>query len=279
MKKVVMYIILCFFVSYLIVSDFSLLEASEKTMSKLPKELEGVTVIENLGKTIPLDLSFTDHNGRIVTINDFFKKENPVVIVMAYYTCPMLCSLVLNGVNKAIKDMDWLLGEKFDVVTVSIDPRDGTDVAREKRKNYLTEYGKIPNPEEKDIWPFLTTTSENSKILADSLGFKYKWDEYQQEYAHTAVVFVLTPNGQISRYLYGIEPSSNDMKMALLEASEGKIGNIIERFILFCYHYDPINKKYALYSIKLMQIGGFFTCLLLGFFLIKHWRREFTSSF
>ncbi|SYZ72600.1 Electron transport protein SCO1/SenC [Candidatus Zixiibacteriota bacterium] len=234
-------------------------------------ELRKMDVVEHPDARIPLDLTFVDDSGKTVTIGDYFNQGKPVILDMAYYTCPMLCNLVMNGIAQGVKQINLLPGRDFQIVTVSIDPRDSVSLAAAKRANYLKSIGK---PGIDAGWRFLTGPAENSKALADALGFEYYYDEAKGQYAHPAVIFVLTADGRISRYLYGIEFKPNDLRLALLEASEGKIGNTVDRILLYCYHYDPEAKGYVLFAANVMKLGGLITLVLLTAILAFLWIRE-----
>jgi len=183
----------------------------------------------------------------------------------------MLCTMVINGMLNGLKGVAYTIGTEFEVVTISIDQRDTPVIAAAKKANYLKAYGRV---EAENGWHFLTGTEENVRRLAQAVGFQYRWDERQQEFAHPAVLFLLTPEAKVSRYLYGILFDSHDLRLGLLEASEGKIGSTLEQFILFCYHYDPVGKKYALYATNVMKLGGALTVAILGTWLAILWRRE-----
>ncbi|MEW6051537.1 MAG: SCO family protein [Candidatus Zixiibacteriota bacterium] len=236
-----------------------------------PPEFAGVGIEEHLGEKLPLDLAFTDDHGRPVTLQEFLGQGKPVVLNMVYYQCPMLCNLVLNGVTNAVKQIGWIPGEQFRMVAISINPRETYDLAAAKKLSYLTE---LSRPEAEAGWSFLVGTEANSKALAESLGFHYRYDSESKEFVHTAATFILTPDGTISRYLYGIEYNPRDLKLALLEASEGKTGSTLDRLILYCYHYDPQAKGYVLFAENVMKVGGGLTALLLGLALFILWRRE-----
>jgi protein SCO1/2 len=245
---------------------------------KIPVELEGVGVVEHRGESIPLDLRFIDENGLPVTLRQYFTTGRPVILNLAYYSCPMLCTMVLNGLvmgnggaGNGLRGVAWSPGTDFEVISVSIDPRDTPAIARAKKANYLKAYGR---PETADGWHFLTGAEADIKTLTRAVGFSYRWDERQQQFAHAAVIFMLTPEGKISRYLYGIEYSPRDLRLGLMEASQGKIGSALEQILLFCYHYDPVSRKYALYATNLMRLGGCITALLLSGLLAGYWRRE-----
>ncbi len=240
-------------------------------MDKPPAELQAIDVQEHLGDIIPMDLSFTDESGKSVRLSEYFKKGRPVILTMAYYKCPMLCTLVLNAAGQVAKEMPWKPGNEYQMVTVSIDPTETPELARVKKENYIKFIGK---PAIEDGWHFLTGKEENSKKLADALGFKYYYVEERKEYAHPAVAFILTDEGKIARYHYGIQFKERDVRLSLIEASEGKIGDSIDRLILYCFHYDPAAKGYVLMATNVMKLGGLMTVVLLGGFLMIMWRRE-----
>lgn len=242
--------------------------SSQVVLDSVP-ELRDVTIDEHLGSKVPLNLVFTDQNGRRVTLGDYFKAGKPVILNLAYYECPMLCSIVLNGVGSAVKQLDWLPGDKFEMVVVSFNPRETYSLAAAKRENYLKELNR-PGAD----WTFLVGDSSQSQALANALGFKYFYDEKTHEYAHTAAAFILTPDGTISRYLYGIEFNPKDVRLALLEASKGEIGTTLDKLILYCYHYDPNAKGYVVMATNVMRIGGVMSVGLLALFLALLWRSD-----
>ena len=245
--------------------------AAQVILDKAP-ELQGVGIEEHPGAQLPLDAKFLDQTGASVKLGDYFKDGKPVILNMVYYSCPMLCNLVLNGLTTAVKQMDWVPGKEFRMLAVSINPREGFSLASAKRANYLKDLGKA---EAADGWSFTVGEESQSKRLADTLGYHYYWDEKQQEYAHTAVTFIVTPDGRVSRYLYGIEYDPKDLRLALMEASEGKLGSTLDRLILYCYHYDPLAKGYVLFANNVMKLGGAATVLLLGVFLgTMRWREQ-----
>ena len=254
----------------LVVYSFSCPVSAQRLQKNAP-ELRGIDVKEHLGTTIPLDLTFTDESGDQIALRNCFQKDKPIVLTLAYYECPMLCTLVLNGLSETIKKLDWIPGKQYDLVTVSIDPEETSQLARAKRERYLESIGKGMV---QDGWKFLVGEEEQIKQLADAVGFHYFYDQKQDEYAHPAVVFVLTDQGVVSRYLYGIEHSPNDLKLAILEASQGKVGTIIDRVLLFCYHYDPAGKKYALMATNVMRLGGVATVICLGLLVGVLWLKE-----
>lgn len=237
----------------------------------LPAEMEGMQIVEKPGTHLPADLAFTNHLGKPVTLGSLFDGQRPVVLVLAYYKCPMLCTMVLNGLKDGMRDLAWTAGKEYRVVTVSIDPRDDVQAALEKRAVYLKSYGRMV---EDDAWDFLVGTPENVKKLADTVGFGFRWLEERQEFGHSAGAFVFTPAGVLSRTLFGITFSGRDLRLAMTEASEGKLGTAWDKVLLFCYHYDPSSKSYVLAATRVMRLGGLLTMVLLGFFLVAMWKRE-----
>ena len=233
-------------------------------------ELMGIDIIEHLGDSLPLNLSFVDDNGNNVTLSDYFKGDKPVLLTLGYYECPMLCNLVFNGVSEGIKELGWVPGEKYEVVSVSIDPLETFELAAAKKANYIKN---LEMPEAAAGWHFLVTGSENAKTLADAIGFEYYYVEDRDEYAHAAAAYLISPEGVISRYLYGIQYTGTNLKLGLLEASEGKIGSTLDRILLYCYRYDPDAKGYVLFAQNAMRVGGvatvFLIALLVGSLYLK----------
>ena len=233
-------------------------------------ELMGIDIIEHLGDSLPLNLSFVDDNGNKVTLSDYFKGDKPVLLTLGYYECPMLCNLVFNGVSDGIKELGWVPGEKYEVVSVSIDPLETFELAAAKKANYIKN---LEMPEAAAGWHFLVTGSENAKTLADAIGFEYYYVEDRDEYAHAAAAYLISPEGVISRYLYGIQYTGTNLKLGLLEASEGKIGSTLDRILLYCYRYDPDAKGYVLFAQNAMRVGGvatvFLIALLVGSLYLK----------
>jgi len=240
------------------------------TMENVPA-LQNIDVEEHLGEKIPLDLLFINEEGESVEINEYFDTGKPVLLTLAYYRCPMLCGLVIKGLTAGIASLAYVPGKDFQMVTVSINPEEDHNLAAAKKKSVLEALKK---PVENSAWAFLTGPAENSKKLANALGFKYYYVEERQEYAHPAVSFILTSEGVVSRYLYGIEFKETDLRLSLLEASKGEIGSTLDRILLYCYHYDPDAGGYVLFAGNLMRIGGVITVFILGSMLIVLWRKE-----
>lgn len=223
-------------------------------------ELNNIDVEEKLGQIIPADLKFVDDDGNPVTIDTYLNQGKPVVLVMGYYECPMLCNLVSNALLETMISIDWQLGKEYSVVNVSINPKEDAALAKNKKINYIKAMG-IESAA--SGWHFLTGAEDQSKALADAIGFKYYYDEKAEQYAHPALITILTDQGKISRYLYGVEYNQNDFKLSLLEASEGKIGNTLDKIILFCYHYDPAAGGYVVFAENVMKLGGTITVVAL----------------
>jgi protein SCO1/2 len=249
---------------------------SAAAIADVPAELQGAGITEHPGDSVLLnDPAFRDENGTPVHLSQYFKNGKPVVLVLAYFECPNLCTFVLNGVTDAMKGLEWLPGKQFEVVTLSINPREKPELARAKKATYLASLGK---PEAAAGWHFLTGDEGQIRKLAGAVGYGYKWMEQDKQYAHSAAIFVLTPDGRLSRYLYGIEYKPKDLKLALLEASNGKIGTVIDRILLFCYRYNPQTRKYSVYLTQLMQASGAGTVVVFGGYLAIFWRRQRKKS-
>jgi protein SCO1/2 len=237
----------------------------------LPTELEGVGITEHLDARVPLDTTFDDETGKQVTLGSYFVKDRPVILTLNYFTCPMLCTLILNGMTDAMKEIPWTPGRQFEIVTVSFDPTETPTLARLKKKSYLEAYGR---PDAAAGWHFLTGEEENIRALTDAVGFKYRWDDTEKQFAHAAAIFILTPDGHISRYLYGVQFEPKDLRLALLEASSGKIGSPMDQVLMYCYHYDASSGRYSIAAQQIMKIGGILTVLVLAGWLIGFWLRE-----
>jgi protein SCO1 len=236
-----------------------------------PRGLEKVDVAERLGSDLPRALAFKDELGRPVRLGDYFDGKRPVILTFNYSNCPMLCSLMLNGFVSGLRDVDFVPGKEFRVVTVSIDPAETTERARETKNRYVRALGK---PEAKDGWHFLTTDKATVDAYAGALGFGYFYNEERKEYAHPSAMAVASPDGKLVRYLYGIEYPKSSLRLALLEASQGKIGNPFDRLVLYCFHYDSAAGKYAPKAANIMRVGGAVSVLVLLGFLIVLFRAE-----
>jgi len=229
--------------------------------------LKKIDVIEHLGDTIPTNLMFYDESGNQLSLKSILVPDKPTIMTLAYYECPMLCTFVLNGLGDGLLQLPFKSGSDFNLVTVSIDPRETPAMAASKKTTYEKEYKQID-------WSFLVGDSIEIKSLADALGFQYYYDQNLDEFAHPAAVYILTPDGVISRYLYGLHFWAQDLKLGLLEASKGRIGSTIDKLILYCYHYDPEAGSYVLFAANVMRLGGLITVLLMGVFFGILWTRE-----
>jgi protein SCO1 len=242
---------------------------------ELPSELVGIDVVEHLGEKIDLDLQFTAENGYQVPLRKYFEKGKPVLLNFVYFRCPMLCNLVLNAQTSTLRELAWTAGKEFDIVTISIAPDERFNLAQAKKKFYLETYER---PEAASGWHFLTDHQGSTKRLADQMGFQYRWDEKTQQWAHAAAVMLLTPDGRISRYLYGVRFKERDLRLGLTEASEGKLGTIGDKLLLFCFHYDPSEKSYVPFARNIMKLGGALMVLVMGVVLGIMFRRERRAS-
>lgn len=246
----------------------------EAQVNTLPSELVGVDVVEHIGQKVDLDLQFTAENGYQVPLRQYFSKGKPVLLNFVYYRCPMLCNLVLNGQTAALRELAWTAGKEFEIVTISIAPEEQFNLAQAKKKFYLETYERDAG----NGWHFLTDYQGNTKRLADQVGFSYRWDEKTQQWAHTAAIMTLTPDGRISRYLYGVRFAQRDLRLGLTEASEGKLGSMGDKLLLFCFHYDPAAKGYVPFARNIMKIAGGLMVLVMGLVLRFLFRRERNSS-
>jgi protein SCO1/2 len=233
--------------------------------------LKDIGIDQHLDQQIPLDLQFKDEDGNTVQLGKYFKKGRPVILTLVYYQCPMLCSEVLTGLNSAMQVMKFTAGNEYEVVTVSIDPRDTPEVAKEKKASYLKEYNR---PGAEDGWHFLTGQPENIAKLAQTVGWKYRWEPKMNQFVHAAGIMLVTPQGKLAQYYYGIEYAPKDLRLGLIEASQDKIGNLVDAVLLYCYHYDQHTGKYGAVVSNMLRIGGAATILLLGGFIVLMVRRE-----
>jgi len=235
-----------------------------------PQVLRDVGFDQRLGAQVPLDLPFRDEAGRDVHLGDYFTGK-PVILVLAYYRCPRLCTLVLNGVMESLQELAFKAGDEFQVVAVSFDARETPEIAAAKKAAYLERYGR---PGSEAGWHFLTGDQPAIDRLTEAVGFRYHYDAQQDQFAHASGVVVLTPGGKISRYFYGIRYEPRDLRLALVEASQNKIGSVVDQLLLLCYHYDPARGRYAATVVNLVRLGGVLTVLALGGFLVLAWRYE-----
>ena len=236
-----------------------------KVANEMPAELKDVGIDEKIGQNIDLNLIVTNDNGEKVPLSTFFKKHKPVVLSPVYFNCPGLCNFHLNGFVDTLKTIDWSIGEQFEMVAFSFDPKETTEVAAKKKASYLKVYGR---PEAEKGWHFVTADQETVTKLTQQVGFKFKWNEKVNEWSHASAAIVISPEGKISRYLHGIQFEPRDVKLALNEAADGKVGNIVDSVMLYCFKYDRHQSKYGLQVFSLMRIAGAITVLALALWLI-----------
>ncbi len=240
-------------------------------MEPPPADLMEVGVTEHLNQSLPLDLEFVDSADRPVKLGDYFDGQRPVVLTLNYSNCPMLCSLQLDGLFDGLKKMKWELGQEYTMVTVSIDPSEPTERAALTRDKYLRQYGRAGAGAG---YACLVGQNKNIRALADAVGYGYRYVPESGEYSHAAVTMICTPDGRLSRYLYGVEYDQQTLRMSLLEAGEGRIGSPMEQIMLFCFQYDSSSGRYGPAAVKLMKLGGGAMVLVVGGVLLMFWRRD-----
>ena len=237
--------------------NLCLLTAATARAADAPAVLHDVGIDQRLDEQVPLDLEFTDETGKTVKLGDYFGKK-PVILVLAYYRCPMLCTLVLNGLAVAMRDMPLTPGADYQVVTVSFDPRETPKLAAAKKTNYIAKLGK---PGAAEAWHFLTGQAEPIRRLTAAVGFRYVYDKAKDQYIHASGVIVVTPAGKISRYFFGIQYLARDLRLGLVEASGGNVGSPAEDILLYCFHYDPSLGKYTANVLNIVRAGGVLTVI------------------
>lgn len=249
----------------------------------VPEELEGIGIDEHLDLKLPLDLKFTDETGQTVDLGRYFDGRRPVILTLVYFGCPMLCGLVSNAQMDAMKQIEgWTPGQEYQAVTVSFDPRETHELAAMKKQNYVNAWG---NSAVAQGWHFLTGGQEEISRLTAATGFKYRWDEKTEQFAHAPAIIIITPDGRISRYLHGVGYDSRVLRLSLVEASQGKIGTTTDHVLLYCFQYDPTRGAYTLAARNLMTAGGLLTVLIMAAWLVPVWvrgsrrvRREATEA-
>ena len=235
-----------------------------------PPVLANVGIEQHLNQQIPQDLTFRDESGKTVRLGDYFGKR-PMILNLVYYNCPMLCGEVLSGLTSTLRVLKFDLGREFEVITVSFDPRETPQIAAEKKKQYLERYGRKGAEQG---WHFLTGQQDAIAALTKSAGFQYEYDAKTNQFAHTTAIMVLTPRGKIAQYYYGVEYAPKDLRLGLIEASQNKIGNLVDQVLLYCYHYDPATGKYGAVVMNIMKVAGVITVgLIVGMLLVlrKRW--------
>lgn len=235
--------------------------AASGDAERVPAATKGVGVAEKLGERVPLDLTVRDEHGDEHPLRAFFDGDKPVILNLGYYGCPMLCGLVMNALADGVVDMGWTPGDQFTIVTLSIDPNESHRLALEKKRNYINQIGMA---DAAAGWHFLTADKETSEAVAEAVGFKYRYDPIQSQYAHSAVLVILMPDGRVSRYLYGITFPGQTLRLSLVEASEGKVGSTIDHVLLTCFRYDPAAGGYRFAAIGLMRVAGAATVVVVA---------------
>lgn len=239
----------------------------------MPDALQEVGIEQKLKSQLPLDAVFKDENRNEIKLGDYFNKDRPVILALVYYECPMLCNEVLNGLTGSLKGIGFSAGKEFDVVAISFDARenDKEELAASKKKGYLERYNR---PGTDDGWHFLTGTQSEIDKVTEAVGFNYHFDEKTNQFAHAGGVMIATPEGKMSRYLYGIDYAPKDLKFSLMESSKNKIGNPAEQLYLYCYHYDPASGKYGFAIINALRAAGIAMLIGMGMMMFVFWRRS-----
>jgi protein SCO1/2 len=246
-------------------------QAHGAARSQAPAAVKGVDVLERLGDRVPENSPFVDSEGRPFQLADVLHQGKPVILTLVYYRCPALCSLVLSGLTRSLRGLDLKLGEDYRVVTLSIDPTETSRMAAESKRGHLQAMGVDPLTQ---AWTFGTGNDPEIRSLAEALGFQYTYDEASKQYAHAAAIFVLSPDGKVSRYLYGIDFPTRDMRMALVEASQGKVGTALDRVLLTCFKYDATTRRFEPYVLGFIRIGASLVFFALATLLAVLWRQE-----
>ncbi len=250
-----------------------LMAFTASAQNAIPPMLQGVDIEQRLNSQVPLDLEFVNETGKTIVLNDLMNGK-PVILTLVYYECPMLCTQVLNGLISSLKPLTFTPGNEFNIITVSFDPGETPALAVKKKAVYLKEYGR---PKVGKGWHFLTGKEKSIAKLTESVGFQYQYDAKIDQYAHGSAIMILTPKGKVSRYFYGIEYSSRDLRFALVESSDNKIGTIADKILLYCFHYDPSQGKYSATAMNLIRLGGVITVLCLGAFILNMRRKDRAS--
>jgi protein SCO1 len=238
-----------------------------------PPILKDIGIDQKLNAQVPADLIFRDETGREIKLGDYFAQSHrPIVLTLVYYECPMLCSMVLNEVVRTMNGLSTLsAGKDYDVLTISFDPRETTELAAAKRKGYLREYKRASGEQG---WHFLTGSDDSIRRLTEAVGFRYAWDPKFNQYVHASGFVILTPQGKVSRYFYGLDYSVKDVRLSLVEASNNQIGSPVEQVMLYCFHYDPSTGKYSLAILNLLKAAAALTVLGLGSYVLISFRRD-----
>lgn len=269
MKQLALAILVCITVPLIPKQTFAQLN------DRLPDELQDLGIDEKLGDYIPLEAKFADINGDSVTLGSLIGQGKPVILNPMYFECPMLCGLVVDGLIDVVEDLDWQPGNEYIIVSFSIDPEEDYTLAAEYRQRYLS---KLKTSNAENGWYFLTGSKDQIDAVVESIGYKYSEIKGTGEYAHSAALTMLSPEGKITRYLYGIKFKEFDVRNALYESADGKVGRTLERLIMYCYQYDPDSNTYSPIAINIMKLGGVVTLAGLGFFLALLWVRDLNKK-
>jgi protein SCO1/2 len=243
--------------------------------TQLPDGLKGVGIDQKLDQRVPLELMFKDEFGNPVPLSKYFESKKPVILALVYYRCPMLCTQILSGLESSLKVVSLNPGKDFEVVSVSFDPKDTPEIAAAKKQTYLKRYGR---PNTANGWHFLTGDEASIKALTDAVGYHYRYDPKTDQFAHASGIMVVTPDGRLSKYFYGVEYSPRDVRLGLVEASQNKIGNPVDQLLLFCFHYDPATGKYGAVAMNMVRFAGASFALIGGTFLLIMFRRDFRAD-
>jgi protein SCO1/2 len=244
-------------------------QASE-ALGQTPISIPDVGIDQHLNGQVPLDLPLRDESGRTVQLGEYFGKK-PIILTLVYYSCPMLCTLVLNGLTDSLSELTFNVGDQFNVVTVSIDPRETPQLAVAKKKLHIQQYGRAGASEG---WHFLTGDEDSIKRLTSAVGFRYKFDTETNQFAHASGIMVLTPQGKIARYFYGIQYPPRDLRLSLVDASADRIGSPVDQVLLLCYHYDLLLGKYSARAMDVVRLGAGLTLLTLAALIFRMLRKE-----
>ena len=242
--------------------------------SNVPPQFKDVTFAQRLGQKLPLDVRFTDETGRDVALGEYFGSR-PVVLAFVYYQCPMLCTQVMNGISSALKVLPFAPGKDFDIVLVSFDPRDTPEAANAKKRAHLDHWAARGTA---NGWHFMTGTEASIRQVTAAAGFTYQWDAQTNQFAHVSGLLVTTADGTLSRYFYGVEYSPRDLRLALIESGNGKVGSVVDELLLYCFQYDPSHGRYGAVFMNIMRLGSALTVCFIAVFILLMRRREMRSA-
>lgn len=243
----------------------------------MPEALKEVGIEQRLGEQLPLETVFKDENEQPVKLGSYFNKGRPIILALVYYECPMLCNEILNGLTGSLKGMSFDAGKEFDVVAISFDARENKkpDLARNKKASYMERYGR---PGTEKGWHFLTGEQASIDAVTKAVGFNYRWDEKTNQFAHAGGITVITPDAKLSKYFYGIDYAPKDLKFALMESAENKVGSVADKLLLYCFHYDPASGTYGFAVLRALRVAGVLTLLAMGAMGFIFWRRSKRST-